>query len=131
MVNTFFIAFLLWLSIKKKISTSYTVYPAYVLFNLRASLRIADFEGTKELMTLKQWHNIELLQQYAFSFMCAFYMFLFFNIRGSMLVFVIMCSFNLIIVTYTNGFTKLDANDYLIIIYFFLLACFIGQFTYI
>ena len=126
MVNTFFIAFLLWLSIKKKISTSYTVYPAFVLFILRATLRIADIEVTKDSMTLKQWHNIELMQQYTFSFMCTFYMFLFFNIRGSMLVFVIMCSFNMTIVTYSNGFTKFDANDFLLIIYFFLMACFIG-----
>ena len=126
MVNTFFIAFLLWLSIKKRISTSYTVYPAFVLFILRATLRIADIEVTKDSMTLKQWHNIELMQQYTFSFMCTFYMFLFFNIRGSMLVFVIMCSFNMTIVTYSNGFTKFDANDFLLIIYFFLMACFIG-----
>ena len=63
--------------------------------------------------------------------MISFYMFLFFNIRGSILVFVVMCSINLVIVFYSNGFFKLDVNDFLVVIYFFLLACFIGQFTYI
>ena len=48
-----------------------------------------------------------------------------------MLVFVIVCSSNLVFVNYSNGFYQLDANDIMLVIYFFLLACFIGQFTYI
>ena len=125
-VNTFIVNILMYLYFKKKVSTKYTIFPAYILLILRQIIRVADFEKSYEFLGPQVTFKKNLYQIYVFIPMMSYYHFLFGNIKGSIIILILMVYLSLSIIFYSQGFLKKfsDFMETIIITVYFMFGMF-------
>jgi hypothetical protein len=92
--NSFLFLLLIYRSYKPNASMAKTLYPAFILTLIRLTIRLIDFENTKQYMTDKEWYSFANLMVITFHIYITIFLFSFHNLRGSYFFFVLLIYFS-------------------------------------
>ena len=90
MLISFLIWYLVYRSYKKNAHMATTVYPAYIIFVIRQLLRLADFDNRRSQYSPEIWCGNVIFTTFSYTFYMTVFMFSFYKIKGSYLMFLII-----------------------------------------